>query len=226
MFGGFVNRNFWAVRLTIHNPTDKDQFVSLGAIKAYGRALVTTDSTNSGPSFTIPIELSPQSEQQLYTMVQSTKGTFADADSVRDWVFGGLDLAGALAAAYGTGFGASSDYVKAVALATGAGIPALGKLWEDKRPFHLLCINNFAMPDVVKIPNGGGSVDEKYVFFSKGKLQGILQDPYLKELKKNKWNHKTKLENFSAWPVSVAFDSLQIPFETAYSPSTNHSSQF
>lgn len=219
MFGGFVADNFYALRLTLHNPTDQDQYVSLGAITAYGSAFVTT--SNSGPYFTIPISMIPQSEQQMYTMTQV--GKTADGDSVRDWVFGALDLAGTLATAYGTAFSADQDYIKAVALATGTAIPALGKLWEDKRPFHLLNINNFAMPDVIKIPKGGGSLDEKYLFFSKGSLQGVLQDPYIKDdlqVESDANNPKALAEQFSAPPISLAFDSLQIPYEKSFEAST------
>jgi len=223
LFGGFIARNFFAVRLTLHNPTDQDQVVSICAIKAYGWARVA-GGTNSGPAFTIPIELEPQSEQQLYTMVQNAKGDFRDEDSVRDWIFGTLEFAGAMAAAYGTGFGASADYVKAVALSTGTAIPGLEKLWADKRPFHLLCLNNFAMPDVIKIPKGGGSVDGKYLFFSKGKIQGILQDPDINESDIKDWDKKTKLQKadfYSAAPVTVAFDSMQIPFENTFIPAVS-----
>lgn len=233
LFGDLVAINFFAVRLTLHNPTDQDQFVSLGTVTAYGRALVKTDTTNSGPVFTVPINMTPQSEQQIYTMVQSAKGQIwpwnseHDGDSVRDWFFGGLDFAGALAAAYGTSFGASEDYVKAVALATGAAFPALGKLWEDQRPFHLLNINNFSMPDVVKIPKGGGSMDGKYIFFSKGPLQGLLQDPNMQDVfTDSDWDKFKKkpgelAKRFSAPPVSLAFDSLQIPYENSYIQSQN-----
>jgi len=223
MFGGFVARNFYVIRLTIHNPTTNDQIVGLGAIKAYGAAMVKTDPTNSGPYFTVPIELVPQSEQQIYTLVQNTKSGLSDADSIRDWVFGGLDLIGVMASAYGTAFGASSDYVKAVALTTGTGFPALGKLWEDKRPFHLMNINNFAMADVVKIPKGGGSLDEKYIFFSKGRILGVIQDPYITGIRDWEKYAKPRQEwkRFGVKPISVAFESLQIPFETTYLPAEN-----
>ena len=231
MFGDFVSDKFYAVRLTLLNPTKEDQIVSLGLIKAYGRALVEPAPIDRMTRFTRPIEIAPQSEQQVYTMVQSPKGTIFDSDDLgtdrqaaRDWIFGSLEFAGAMAAAYGTGFGASEDYLKAVALATGAGIPGLDKLFADKRPFYLLNIVNFAMPDLVKIPRGG-SLDGKYLFFSKGRLQAVLQDPQLKleDTNPNQFNYAT----FFARVIYLEFDTLQIPFEntTETSGTTNLASQ-
>lgn len=204
LFGKFVGQNFYALRLTLTNPSDKDQIVSLGMIKAYGRALVATDAS-VGPPFTKPIDVAPQSQQQVYTMVQNGK-----SDLPREWIFRSLDLAGALATAIGPAFGASQDYIKAVAIATGTGLPGLKTLWVDKVPFHLQNIVNFAMPDLVKVPKGG-SVDGKYLFFSKDRLQGVLQDPLLRY--KEKHLKPGKAFDFSASVVSLSFDTLQIPFE-------------
>jgi len=130
LFGDFVGNKYYAVRLTLRNSTEQDQIISLGQIKAYGRALVEPVSLGSKPgdylTYTIPVELAPQSQQQIYTMVQIPKGTILnesgqfDNDSYRDWYFGALELCGALAAAYGAGFAANEDYIKAVALTTGA----------------------------------------------------------------------------------------------------------
>jgi hypothetical protein len=240
LFGDFVASKFYAVRLTLLNPTKNDQIVSLGLIKAYGRALVEPAPASQKTRYTIPIEVAPQSQQQVYTMVQSPKGAINDFDepgelnddqAIRDWSFGALELVGAMATAYGTGFGASEDYIKAVALATGAGIPGLDKFWTDKRPFNLLNIVNFAMPDLVKIPRGG-SLDGKYLFFSKGKLQAILQDSQLYELESGQDPASAgyspfKNSRYYARVICLEFDTMQIPFEntTETSGTTNLASQ-
>ena len=208
LFGKLVSEDYYALRLTLKNPSDKDQLVSLGMITAHGRALVTPAKDNKGISdFTKYIQVAPQSQQQVYTMVQNGK-----VDLKREWFFRSLTFAGALATTYGTGFAASEDYVKAVALATGTVIPGLKELIPDKVPFHLLNIVNFGMPDLVKVPKGG-SVDGKYLFFSRSKIQAVLQDPRTgtSELRKA----LNKPDPYSVRVVSLAFDTLQVPFESA-----------
>lgn len=211
LFGSFVDANYYAVRLTIRNPSaEKDLLISLGLIKAYGRALVVPPDTTAGPAFTIPIEVAPQSQQQVYTMVQNGKSFKA-----REWIFRTLEFAGAMAAGFGGAFGASHDYLQAVSLATGAAIPGLKTLWPDQVPFHLLNIVNFAMPDLVKVPKNG-SLDGKYLFFSKGQLQAVLQDPQM--LGASDWLLKLKPSSaFGAQVVYLSFDTLDIPFENATS---------
>ncbi len=211
MFGGFVARHFYPVRLTIQNPTDQDQFISLQKIILYGCALVSADTNNSGPTITIPIIMAPQSNQQIYTVG-------SDDDSSRDWVFSSLDFDGALATAYQTRFSADRDYTNARFLAKAA----LGKLWEDKRFFYLITINNFAMPDVVEVPKGGGCLDGKYIFFSKDWLLGVLQ--YSPSIRKAfdidrlaGGDSPRKLEKyFSSMPISLTFDSLQVGYANSF----------
>ena len=178
-------------------------------IKAYGRALVAT-STNSGPSFTVPIIVAPQSLEQIYTMVQNGK-----SDLAREWIFRSLDFVGALAAVMAPASHAGRRLVEDVAISTGTVIPSLKTLWVDKVPNNLLNIVNFGMPNLIKVPKGG-SIDEKYLFFSQGKLQAILQDPLMKfsgeELRGGKIS-----SDFSVPVVSISFDTLQIPFENTTS---------
>ena len=75
----------------MENLTDQDQLVSLGMIKAYGRALVIT-AKDVGPPYTKSIEVAPQSQQQIYAMVLNNK-----TDLTREWIFRSLDFVGALA---------------------------------------------------------------------------------------------------------------------------------
>ncbi len=214
LFGQFVDQEFFALRLTLVNPTDKDQLVSLGMIKVYGRALVQPESTNNlGPAFTMPIEVAPQSLEHIYTMVQNGK-----SDLTREWIFRGLEFVGAMATVIAPASHAGMHLVEEVAIATGTGIPGLKTLFVDKVPNNLLNIVNFGMPDLIKVPKGG-SINGKYLFFSKGKLQAVLQDPLMKysavELQGLKPSELSK--SFAVPVVSLSFDTLQIPFENTTS---------
>ena len=207
LFGDFAADNYYAIRLTLTNPTDKDQLVSLGMIKAYGRALVTPPE-DVGKPFTKSIDVAPQSQQQVYAMILDNKPY-----RKREWIFRTLDLVGALASAAGPAYKASADFTRATALYAGTALPGAKTLWPDPVVFYLANVMNFAMPDLVKVPKGG-SIDGKYLFFSKGQLQAVLQDPTLSyaKAKLNKINKDTKLD-FSAPVVFLSFDTLQVPFE-------------
>ncbi len=71
-FGDYVATHYYPVRLTLRNPSEQDQIIQLGAVTAQGRILVASDTTNSGPMFSVPVSLAPVSAQNIYSLVKDT----------------------------------------------------------------------------------------------------------------------------------------------------------
>ncbi len=214
LFGPIVAENFFAVRLSIRNDTAADKLISTGMIVASGRAIV--DPGEKGKPFTLPIEITPQSLEQVYTTLDDE-----EINQVRPRVFRGLEFAGALATAVNVAFGSSVDLTEGLSLFTGVFLPEAKKLWIDRHPRHERNIVSFAMQDLMKVPRGT-VIGHKYIFFSKNKIETIINDPNLVGVFKDRFNWIEP--SLSAQPVppdaaiiSVAFDNLDVPFDTVFS---------
>jgi hypothetical protein len=203
LFGSFVAENFYVVKLSIRNTKDDDVLVSTGLIKAYGRALVRPTGDRGSLSFTVPIEVAPQSREHVYAMVQAQRDF-----KTRQWIFRSLDFAGALAGAITVGYGGPGA-IKATELATSVGVPGLRALWPDTVPNQLQNIVNFAMSDLVKVPKKTVSL-HKYLFFSKGELEAVIPDPLM--LGERSFLAR-KGNNVPAGIAYLSFDTLEIPYE-------------
>lgn len=203
LFGSYVEENFYVVKLSMRNTRDEDVLVSTGLIKAYGRALVRPSGERGKLSFTVPIEVAPQSREHVYAMVQ-TQREF----KTRQWVFRSLDFAGALAGAMSVAYG-GPGLVKGTELATSVGIPGLRALWPDTVPNQLQNIVNFAMGDLVKVPKKTVSL-HKYLFFSKGDLQAAIPDPLMLGEKRIL---QRQVNSLPAGVAFLSFDTLEIPYE-------------
>lgn len=210
LFGPVVAENFFAVRLSIRNTTNDDKLISTGMIVASGRVLVEPKAREGcedrpAPSFTIPVELVPQSLEQIYTMVADE-----EVNQTRSIVFRGLQFAGALAAATAGAYSGSEDLVTGIGLFTGVFIPELGRLWTDRWPGYQRNVVGFSMPDLFKVPKGTVA-GHKYVFFSKKKLEAIISDQqYFGAFTDD------QPEQPNVAVAQVRFDSLDIPFENVF----------
>ncbi len=214
LFGPIVAKEFFVVALSISNFTDQDRLVDTGMIKAAGRALICPNDNTSlgGPTFnyTIPIEVVPQSTEQVYTMVSDSK-----AHEPREWIFRSLEFVGALATAAATGFSADLDLITGIGLFSGVAIPGAKSLWPDDVPGYLRNVIAFGMPDLVKI-NGKSTVGHKVLFFSKEKLQLMVSDPLQFQVAGHDGNAALKAPD--QFVVQLAFDSLMITYDNIASP--------
>lgn len=205
LFGSLVADLYFVVRLSIRNTDSEDRLVSTGMIKATGRALVNhapePDAERTLPTYSVPVEIVPQSREHVYTIVANGR-----KDETRDIVFRSLEFTGALASAYVSAFDVAADVAKALTIGTGIAIPQAQKLWPDQVPEHLSNIVNYTMPDLIKVPKKS-VIGHRYLFFSKGDLQGVVSDPeYAKRLLEAPDSDGPKV-------VYLAFDALDIPYE-------------
>lgn len=210
LFGPVVSKNFYAVRLSVRNTTGEDKLISTGMITASGRLLVVPETKNAcekvaPPAFTIPVEIAPQSLEQIYAMVDDE-----ETDQLRSTVFRSLEFVGALAAATTGAYSDSNDLLTGVGLFTGVFIPELDRLWTDRWPGYERNVVNFSMPDLFKVPKGAVA-GHKYVFFSKNKLEGIIADQQYFDV-----SFRDNLKAPYAAVAQVRFDSLDIPFENVF----------
>jgi hypothetical protein len=159
LFGPVVDDDYFAVRVSFRNTTSQDILVSTGMIKVFGQASVTIQS-NQFPSYTIPVEVMPQSREQVYSVVSDNK-----PDQPREVFFRSLEFTGALATAISAGFGGAPDLIKGISVFTGVGIPEGEKLFPDPVPAYLKNLVDYSMPDLVKVPKQT-TIDHKYLFFS------------------------------------------------------------
>lgn len=219
LFGPVVSKNFFTVRLAVRNTNPEDKLISTSMIVANGRMIVEPHRkafrhsserkkfARKNERFTVPVQLVPQSLEQIYTMIDD-----AEVRQGRSVVFRGLEFAGALASAATAAFGASTDLISGVGLATGVAIPEVQTLWVDRWPGYERNIVSFAMPDLLKVP-GGSISGHKYIFFSKNKLEAVVSD-------KNLFGHfggkQPKQPKIAI--ASVQFDALEIPFEEVFVP--------
>lgn len=219
LFGPVVSRNFFTVRLAVRNTDAEDKLISTGMIVANGRMIVEPHKkafehpsegkrfAKKNKRFTVPVQLVPQSLEQIYTMIDD-----AEVRQGRSLLFRGLEFAGALASAATAAFGASTDLVSGVGLATGVGIPEGQRLWVDRWPGYERNIVSFAMPDLLKVP-GGSISGHKYIFFSKKKLEMVVSDKNLFGPFRGRQPKQPKIAI-----ASVQFDALEIPFEEVFVP--------
>ena len=218
LFGPLIADNFYVVRLSVRNTTGEDKLISTGMITASGRVLVEPDN---GPSFTMPVELTPSSLEQAYTILADE-----EVNQPRTRVFRGLEFVGALATAANLAFGGSTNLTEGIGLFTGVLIPETRKLWPDRWPDYQRNIVAFAMQDLTKVADGAVS-NQKLLFFSKSKIEGVMSDPNL--FATGQTEGSRFLSSFGAltsgWQpkqpnaavISVAFDGLDIPFENVVS---------
>lgn len=209
LFGPVVARNFFAVRLSVRNTTDDDKLISTGMITASGRILVEPKNARncwkSVPSFTIPVELTPQSLEHVYTMVDDE-----EVNQPRAIVFRTLEFIGALAASASSAFGGSHDLASGIGLFTGVAIPEGQRLWSDRWPGYERNVVAFSMPDLFKVPKGSVA-GHKYIFFSKKKLEGIIADQNFF----GEFGERAEQPDLSV--VEVGFNQLEVPFENVFS---------
>ena len=214
IFGPLVAKEFFVVALSMSNASEQDRLINTGMIKASGRALICPgpNSALGGPAlnFTVPIEVVPQSTEQVYTMVSDSK-----AHETREWVFRSLEFTGALATATTIGFNAIMDLIKAVGLFSGVAIPGAKALWPDDVQGYMRNIIAFGMPDLVKV-NSKSTVGHRVLFFSKEKLQLMVSDPL--QFQTRKASGTTEIEHPDQFIVQLAFDSLMVTFDNVTSP--------
>ncbi len=159
-------------------------------------------------SFTIPVQVSPESLQQVYADILASKWM-----RPREWVFRSLEFGGGLATAVATGFRGTPDLIKALGIYTGVGIPALQQLVPDQVPNYLANIVSFGMPELIKVPQNG-SIGYKLLFFSKDNLQSMISDSHM--YAKNKIIRT--LTRPETYVIYLSFDTLEVPFELSVSP--------
>jgi hypothetical protein len=217
LFGPIIADNFFAVRLSVRNDTTADKLISTGMILASGRAIV--DPGEKGNSFTLPIEITPQGLEQVYTTLDDE-----EVNQFRPRVFRGLEFVGALATGINVAFGSSVDLTEGLSLFTGIFIPESKKFWNDRHPRYERNIVSFAMQDLTKVPRGS-VIGHKYIFFSKNKIETIINDPNLvgpfkSGFKLIERSLSDQPEPPNAAIISVAFDNLDIPFENVFSVET------
>lgn len=220
LFGPIVAGDYFVVRFSVRNTRNDDKLVSMGMIVAYGRAIVSF-SGEPGNAFTIPVNVSPQSTVHMYSILDDR-----EAFQPRAWAFRSLEFIGALAAITATTYGGDiakvpEDFVIGTTLFSGVFIPELKKLWPDQWPGYKRNLVAYGMPELIKIPKNTVS-NQKYLFFSKEKIQAVVADQTLFIRKYfNFWN-------FSSWGksikepdvrvISLAFDNLEVPFENVFTP--------
>ncbi len=221
LFGTEVSDHFYVVTLSLLNTSDQDRLVNTGMINAYGRALVYPKEKGSDEAYTIPIEVSPQSKEQVYKVVADRK-----PKRKREIVFRSLEFVGALGTAVATSFAGSRDLVEAFAVFTGIGIPQGKKLYPDPVPAHLANIVNYSMAELVKVPKNA-AVGFKVLFFPKDRLHSMISDPIqfkliersgAKSRRKRRNRRRDRIEHPRQYVAFLAFDTLEIPFENVITP--------
>jgi hypothetical protein len=208
ILGHRIADHFYVVVFSAINDSDQERIVNTGLINAYGRAIVYPYGKNNvPPSYSIPIQVSPESMQQVYSDLATSKW-----NTSREWIFRSLDFGGALASAFATGFSGTPDLIKGLGLATSVVIPGGKNLWPDQIPSYLLNIVNFSMPELVKIPKNS-SLGFKFLYFSKDQIHSMISDSSM-------FGPVNKLNQVKAPDVRVvylSFDTLEVPFEVTLS---------
>jgi hypothetical protein len=214
LFGPLVAKYYFVVRLSVRNTQNEDKLINSGMIVASGRAIVEPQNE---PLFTLPVKVVPQSALHLYTILDDREPAQPRAIFFRE-----LEFAGALASASAVAFGGTPDLIKGIGLASGVFVPEMKKLLVDPWPGYKRNLVNFAMPELLKVPQNSVS-GHKYLFFSKAEIQTLISDPTLFDVVKygspavDIENVRQGLETRVFPPkvnlISLAFDSLEIPFE-------------
>ena len=181
LFGPVVSQNFFAVRLTINNNDDNDKLINTGLIVAHGRALVEPNDSSYDKttplarpdepvSYTVSVAVAPQSDKQMFTVLDDTQ-----VNSPRNWIFRGLDFVGALGTAIVNVTSAPGVATQAAGLFTGTFTPAARQLFPDSYDAYKRNIVAYAMPELIKVPRRS-SVGHRYLFFSKNEMQGLIMN--------------------------------------------------
>lgn len=184
LFGHYIADNYFVVRLSLRNTDPKDKLVNTGMIRVTGRAMVevTLDGVDKQGNedeeqyaktlrYTVPIEVTPHSKEQIYTVLDDT-----EVDSTRHFMFRTLEFAGALASGYTGSFIDSQTTLNAVNLYNGVVTPGLKKLWVDRYPGYKRNIVNYGMEDLVKVPSRG-TTSHKFLFFPRSRIEAVVLDP-------------------------------------------------
>lgn len=206
LFGPLIEKHFYVVVLSIRNQDDVDKLINTGMINAYGSALVVPQDNGDPYQFSIPIEISPLSSEQVYTAVVDEK-----PDGKREITFRALEFVGALATSLAVGFNATTDLTKAIGVYTGVGLPEGAKLWPDRVPGYLKNVVTFSMPEFVKVPRKG-SIANKMLFFPRDKLRLIITDAQAL------WLENDQVESPPQCVAHLSFDTLEVPYEIVRSP--------
>lgn len=220
LFGPVISDNFFVVRLSIRNDQEVDKLISTGMILASGRVMV--EPKDGSVPFTIPVELAPESLEQIYTILDDE-----EARQIRPRVFRGLEFVGALGTAANLAFVSSKLVTESLSLFTGVFLPETKKLWPDRWPGYERNIVAFALQDLFKVPKGA-VVSHKFIFFPKNKIEGLISDHHLLGRFRRPVGFIERVigPNVPKQPaqprmavISVAFDHLDIPFENVFSVS-------
>ena len=191
--------------------------------------------------YTIPIEVTPHSKEQIYTIVDDT-----EVESRRSVFFSGMEFFGALATGYNSAFIDSKNTAKAVGLFTGIYIPEYKKLYANRYPDYKRNIVNYAMDDLTKVP-ANGITTHKFLFFPRSKIESVITDPnsygknsmksYLyctqllrqdekessifasnKSYRSNTWKRTLGFQQPDTFIVHLNFDNMDIPLEYSVAP--------
>jgi len=214
IFGDKVSQHFYVVAFSAINNSSQERLVNAGLINAYGRAIVYDIAHNETgePAYSIPVQVSPESLQQVYSDVVSSKW-----NSPREWFFRSLDFGGAVASAFATGFSGTPDLIKGLGLTTSTIIPGAKTLWPDQVPNHLENIVNFGMPELIKIA-ANSSLGFKLLFFSKDDIHSMISDTKMYGQLHNNVAQvlfaKDSYEKPKTFVVYLSFDTLEVPYET------------
>ncbi len=207
LFSKRIADNYFVVRLSVRNTEAEDRLISSGMIRARGRAIVQKNPPFINTVFTVPVEVSPHSLQQVYAVLTDTA-----SDTTRAILFRSLEFAGAIASAYTLGFNASETTKDAVQLATGVGIPGLKELYTDKEPGYRRNLVNFGMEDLVKVSKGSVT-SHKFLFFPKKAIEGLVIDQL-------SYSYAGFTGGTFKPPVAqIAYlivDNMEIPFENVF----------
>jgi hypothetical protein len=150
-----------------------------------------------------------------------------------------LEFIGALASAATAAYGVPGDLEKGVVLFTGVVIPSSKKLWSDRWPGYKRNVVTYGVQDFEKVPRKSIS-GHKYLFFPKRDIQATISDGNLfrgeKTFARLSANPKLDFLDPTVWDqmkygseelvgphvqvISLAFDSLEIPFDEVFTPGT------
>lgn len=200
LFGHYIAYNYFVVRLSLRNTDQTDKLVNSGMIRVSGRAMVEVDldgrdgdgkgDYKKSIRYTVPIEVTPHSKEQIYTVLDDT-----EIYSSRSFVFRWLEFGGALATGYTTAFINSETTAKGVGLFTGILTPELRKLWEDRYPDYKRNIVNYGMEDLTKVP-ANATTAHKFLFFPRSKIETVVLDPgaYGRKASTSDWPRAKRLK--------------------------------
>ena len=238
LFGHYIAGNYFVVRLSVRNTETQEKIINSGMIRVSGRAMVEValkskdkdKGKNRGDStlrYTVPIEVTPHSKEQIYTVLDDT-----EVNSTRSISFRALEFVGALAAGYSSAFIDDETTAKAVSLFTGIFTPELKKLYVDRYPDYKRNVVNYGMEDLTKVPVNG-TTTHKFLFFPRSKIEAVILDPNSygekmpgsqllrgQRLQLSETSDKNIITGFqqpNTFIVYLTFDNMDIPLEYSLS---------